>query len=202
LATTEQNAAFIRQRRSIITVSFLLLFVQLSKIQIENINLLGTTFKISDPSLFGLLLWVLWAYFLLRYYQYFRLAKSDMRQLGHRMTRYQQKYCVNIFNKTHEPKDIPVSFAPPFRIHASGATLYKTADNKWTIDTTIFVRKHPKEASPDDLQVKQSFAISNVSRLWMWCRAYAYMIIHTADATEYYLPFLVALFPVFSALIT
>lgn len=63
---------FIAERRSLLIVSFILFFYQQAGLQIERISVFGNEAKISDPWWIAFGLWVLWSYFLLRFYQYFR----------------------------------------------------------------------------------------------------------------------------------
>ena len=63
---------FVAERRNLLITSFALFFYQQAGLQIEKINILGNDAKISDPLWIAFALWVLWIYFFVRFYQYFR----------------------------------------------------------------------------------------------------------------------------------
>src|SRR5262245_23388332 len=64
--------SFVAERRNLLITSFALFFYQQAGLQIEKINILGNEAKISDPWWIAFALWVLWGYFLVRFYQYLR----------------------------------------------------------------------------------------------------------------------------------
>lgn len=63
---------FVRQRRNLISLSALLIFVELANVKLKDgtINLFGTHIEISDPAYIKYALWIMLAYWLVRYVQY------------------------------------------------------------------------------------------------------------------------------------
>jgi hypothetical protein len=70
--TGEIREGFVRQRRSLVAVSLVLLVFLEVGARLDRLEFLGNTIVLSKPLVVSLPLWVAWAYFLLRYYQYFR----------------------------------------------------------------------------------------------------------------------------------
>jgi hypothetical protein len=68
--SNKKDNAFIRQRRNIISISLFIFFYTLLGIHIHEINIFGTKAEIGNPSHIETILWIFWAYFLLRYYQH------------------------------------------------------------------------------------------------------------------------------------
>ncbi len=63
---------FLRQRRNLIIVCCILIFLKFSKVQISNFGILGVEFSsFNNPESIYLAIWVGWIYFVIRYYQYF-----------------------------------------------------------------------------------------------------------------------------------
>ena len=62
----------LRQRRNLIVICCILIFLKFSEIQISKFAILGIEFSnFKNPESIYLAIWIGWAYFLIRYYQYF-----------------------------------------------------------------------------------------------------------------------------------
>lgn len=66
------NPDLLRQRRNSMIASAFLLVFDFAKLKISKVSLLGTELMVGDPQFLEWSAWVLWWYFLLRYYQYLR----------------------------------------------------------------------------------------------------------------------------------
>ena len=67
---------FVRQRRNVIAISVVLMIAELVGIRFERISLLGNSFELVNPNGAMIALWVIYFYFLVRYYQYFRMDQN------------------------------------------------------------------------------------------------------------------------------
>lgn len=68
----DMSEGLIRQRRNLISVSCILVFLKFAGVEISKLSFLGLDFsELKNPSAFYLLIWVVYFYFTLRYYQYF-----------------------------------------------------------------------------------------------------------------------------------
>ncbi len=62
----------LRQRRNLLLSSLLLIFIKIAEVEIEKLSILGLKFEsFGNPQSIYLVIWVLFFYFLFRYYQYF-----------------------------------------------------------------------------------------------------------------------------------
>ncbi len=66
------SEGLVRQRRNLISVSCILIFLKFAGVEISKLTFLGMDFgKLGNPSALYLVIWVFYWYFLSRYYQYF-----------------------------------------------------------------------------------------------------------------------------------
>ena len=61
-----------RQRRNLMAISFLIWFLKFCGIKIVKISVLGAQAEIGNPEGIIIAIWIIWFYFLIRYYQYYR----------------------------------------------------------------------------------------------------------------------------------
>lgn len=72
LSSDQMSDGFLRQRRNIMLSSCILIFIKFSEFQIKKVSLLGISFEnLGNPTAVYVTLWILFFYFLFRYYQYF-----------------------------------------------------------------------------------------------------------------------------------
>lgn len=69
----------LRQRRNLIAISVILLLFDFAEVRIGKINVLGTELLVGDPQVLMTFAWLMWAYFFVRYYQYWRRCKAPVR---------------------------------------------------------------------------------------------------------------------------
>jgi hypothetical protein len=70
------NPDLLRQRRNLIAISAFLVLFDIANIQVAKLSLLGNELIVGNVQVLIYSAWCLWAYFLLRYYQYWR-AEPD-----------------------------------------------------------------------------------------------------------------------------
>lgn len=66
------NPDLLRQRRNLIAISSVLLVFDFAQVTIAKVSVLGTELFVGNANILMICAWVMWAYFLLRYYQYWR----------------------------------------------------------------------------------------------------------------------------------
>ena len=190
---------FVRQRRSLIAVSLVLLLYTTSGIVVKELSILGNNFDVARPKILPLALWVTWAYFLIRFYQYFRdlqdpasaaALHSKLRPRVERAAAEQFKRTFELpehwdRNKAEYQFDTIMLRAPQkdrsWLVHVKGAVVHVTPEQSEArvLETDLVV--------PFD---------ANLER-----RATLDVMLHTRFGTEYLLPFLVAVAPVVAWLI-
>ena len=70
------NVDLLRQRRNLIAVSGVLLVFDFAQVKIVKVSVLGTELLVGNVQVLMFCAWVLWAYFTLRYYQYWRVEPN------------------------------------------------------------------------------------------------------------------------------
>lgn len=84
-----------KQRRNLLVVSVLLIIQAVAEVDISKVSLLGTELKTEKVGVLLTCFWILWGYFLLRYYQYWFVsdeAKKLRTSLSGRRRTYLEQY--------------------------------------------------------------------------------------------------------------
>jgi hypothetical protein len=87
-----------RQRRNVMATSIVLLVFDLADASVGEVSVLGTKLVIGNPQVVAVGAWVMWAYFLLRYYQFWR-ESPGFRKLLHEATRRRHTYIDRWMNR-------------------------------------------------------------------------------------------------------
>jgi hypothetical protein len=70
------NNDLLRQRRNLLVISIALLLFEFAGVRLEKISILGNEVAVGDVIALHAFVWVMWAYFLLRYYQYWNAERG------------------------------------------------------------------------------------------------------------------------------
>lgn len=70
------ESGLLRQRRNLIALSSLLVVYNFADIKIKQVGWMGTSIEVGNPAALTFIIWVVWLYFLLRYYQYWNSEKD------------------------------------------------------------------------------------------------------------------------------
>jgi len=70
------NSDLLRQRRNLIIISTVLLIFDFAKVTIIKISVLGIELLVGNVQVLMVCAWILWAYFFLRYYQYWQTQRD------------------------------------------------------------------------------------------------------------------------------
>lgn len=190
----EEN--FIRQRRNLIMISLVLLFAEMSEIEISKINVFGNEIVLKNPETILITLWAAFFYWLVRYYQYFR----DINDKGFK-TKFHEKIekisSKIAFKKLMEKKkDDAYISKDGKRVRNIIPSIYKINKYKLTfIKGTVeyLVEKNidgfgSVDYAAIDLSLKDLFLPTLLSGF--------HVIFNTRLATEYLLPFCISSFPI------
>lgn len=193
---------FVRQRRNIIVVSLLLLFADAYGLALsQELNLLGTKALMTKPFPVAPILWLVWAYLVLRYWQAFREQGERTFSATYRehMANYLYRLALPLA-RAH------VQVSPPQRVEFPGeanpgimaAQYLTTRIAKATVGvmynvhvnagTVVGFTQHTQD---------ESFGFFRV--IWARIRAVLHVTFNTSVFTERYLPFVFALAPVVHA---
>jgi hypothetical protein len=168
------NADLLRQRRNLILVCTALIMFEFAKVSIAKVSILGTELVVGDARVLHIFAWVVWAYFLLRYYQYLML-EGDLMLIATARGRFESKampYVMKLIGK--QSLTGKINFTRKF-IFWKYSVLERVQTNKFGYD---------KETHSGRVPFLRSI-------LW-WANGFLYLILHTPKATDHLLPFALA----------
>ena len=164
------NPDLLRQRRNLIAISAVLLLFDFADVKIGKIGILGTDLVVGDVRVLMWSAWLLWAYFLLRYYQYWRAAETAHIRNTFSRKSYENERSFASSLKMGDGVHMPFSRIGFLQYQFSPFTVAKN------------VAQH---ADP--------IPVSAVRVICWKMRAAYYVTLHTPHATDHVLPFALAL---------
>lgn len=168
------NADLLRQRRNLILVCTALIIFEFAKVSITKVSILGTELLVGDARVLHTFAWLIWCYFLLRYYQYLML-EGDLKLISTARERFEARamlYVMKLIKKQSLPGRI--KFTQKF-IFWRYSVLQRVQTNKFAYDEETHSGKMPFFRSC----------------LW-WVNGFLYLLLHTPKATDHLLPFVLA----------
>jgi hypothetical protein len=192
--------SLVAERRNLLITSFVLFFYQQAGLQIEKINVFGNEATVSDPWWIAFALWVLWGYFFLRFYQFFRSTpdkgflaahESQMKKL---LTRSAFRHFKKQFKKDHAEKGSKYDF----KIRDTSFPL--SYPQFWTVKLELSIADTREDGAVGAFSPPHEEDFTSTKLLWIKIRSMAHVLVSTHIATEYFLPFLLALLPLWNLL--
>lgn len=200
------RTGFVRERRNLLLISIGLLAFQATGATLSKLELFGNSIDLRSPLSIALPLWVIWGYFLLRFYQYYR----DLGNKGFRDTMlerafkvgqaeakrlYERESGISVTSEFEEPSRPEYQFSDTHfdgSIPGGGWQFYVEGD--------VYVRDEKRVHSlnqhfKDKVNLPKR-AVRRCARAGWW-----FVIIHTTLVTEYLLPFMVGMAPPVVALV-
>jgi len=186
------SPAFIRQRRNLIIASLVLAFAQGTHLSIHKVAFFGVEANIDGPVSTLPYLWILFGYFLWRYWQAFIASHAGQTKVHYRKTKktFVERMAVSRILPRLEGKlrdgQEPKAWMPHDEETRSptGARV--------TIVANLAERDNIGGMKQQNLDVELTRGEIRRIRL----RALRYLIVTSNEFSEYYLPFFVACFPV------
>lgn len=225
------HAGFVRQRRNLITISLVLLFVQFGEVTIREIKAVETTLLINHPNAVTWALWVAFFYWLYRYYVYFhdvgdkgfrdtqraRLAVLVLRWVNKKFATdptWKDKRIENVIELVKKSEGVSKSLESELQFPHE----WKLSDSPVTdsglvgmpsfqkIPAQVTLKLHVKKGKPELLSIthdgRDQVAIVGFEAMTLNTRAFLYVLVNTRIFSQYYLPYLIALAPVVYFLLT
>ncbi|MFH7326451.1 hypothetical protein [Desulfurivibrio sp. C05AmB] len=178
------SEALQRQRRNVTALSSLLILFNFADVSIAKVSLLGTELLVGDPAKLAAFVWLIWVYFLLRYYQYWREEpdKGLSKAFRDRFDRCAKDYTGKDFVQD---------------MHGS-PRYYKLSREGWFNWRYSVENVHPVEGNA---LVGENIPIS-IIRVCAWAIFSAiHVCINTPRVTEHVLPFPLAILALASTLL-
>lgn len=166
----------LRQRRNLIAISTVLILFDFADVKIAKVGVLGTELIVGSPDVLIIFTWTIWAYLLLRYYQYWRRDSRSLfkHTLYDKVGDYASRYSSRRSFKEKHKLD-------------SKADLYIEAP--W--DMRFSVKKfNPKLGAVEEIF---SMKVSLWLVLYWKIKATVHFVVHTPHFTDHSLPFALAL---------
>lgn len=165
----------LRQRRNLIAMSSVLILFDFADVKIAKVGILGTDLIVGSPEVIVAFAWVIWAYLLLRYYQYWR---KDQRSL----------FAQTMYDAVRR-----------YAFRYSGSKKFKDPHNQkhnfdLKQDSTWRLRLTKDEYQPKEGRSVEIFSLPvPMWRAIYWkIKAFLHFVIHTPHFTDHILPFALA----------
>lgn len=168
-----EEGDILRQRRNLVAMSYLLIIFDLAKVEVAKVGVLGTDLIIGYVRVLAISMWVVWGYFLLRYYRFWR---KEAPHLSMAINRQIEQYAINFSYASKLPgvdENAPI-------LHRAG----------WFRDWEIEVQAY-KSALGRVARVSAMPVSSYRAMLWR-AKAWIAVAVHTPHFTEHLLPFVLA----------
>lgn len=176
---------FVRQRRNLIVISIVLFFVQGTGLTLTEINILGNKADLTDPFLLESVLWVAWAYLLLRYWQAFK---------EHGSPRFLDKLNGDFRRRMEAVVNRYTPIAKP-PIGAPQAELMTVGHDELKYNGWLDVRVTLAFKYPDSTQIKDDWRPGRIHVLQNRFLAFFDTAFNRSIISELYFPFMLAAFP-------
>ena len=94
---------FGKQRRNLILVSALLLAIDFLNVNYDDFSLFNSGIKINNPEGIPFILWILWGYFLLRFFTlFFEVKNKFLTPIKEKLQNFEKKYAITEYIKKNE----------------------------------------------------------------------------------------------------
>lgn len=163
-----------RQRRNLVAMSCLLIIFDLAKVKVEKVGVLGTDLIVGDVEVLRISMWVVWAYFLWRYYQFWR---QDKPHVSRAVSELLDSYARNFFHQKSAYADT---------ITDRPALLRPGWICGWKVEGPSYEPSRGLAVSVD------SVSVSALRALFWRLRAFGAITVHTPHVTEHVLPLALA----------
>ena len=167
-----EEGDILRQRRNLVAMSCLLIIFDLAKVEVAKVGVLGTDLIVGDVRVLAISMWVVWGYFLLRYYQYWLTDKPHLsRAVFDRVELYARRHASKLAMGHDE-------------LSGSVSLVRKGWFRRWRLEETTYARTTPVVIDSNDIP-------SHLVLAWR-VRSWWDIAIHTPHFTEHALPLVLA----------
>ena len=163
-----------------LAISIALVFIKFSGVQIQELIFLGINFgTLENPQAIYVGIWILYFYFLVRYYQYYmQEGRAKLQDAINAIIEPKlQRIAMNICSQTSED----ATYEP--------GNLLSMRHAKWVLKITY---KHHYDVSGESQRSVKRVAITRPQLIGSYGGSILYVILNRSEATDFVLPFLVA----------
>lgn len=207
MSENDDSTAFLRQRRDLFVISAILLLVPIAEVQIaDQISLqqLGMSLYIGRPEIISYALWILWAYWYIRYYQaYKNITRNFYKE---KLTSKVRSNALICFRKLALSKDNDSIKKAYNQLKLDVGSLgVRNAGDSEVIEEISFLKAKfnwkpvifsiESNSNIISLSDDQEITIGACKLIWIRVKALAYVTLNGVEFTEYWLPFIFGLLP-------
>jgi len=194
--TIKNRTRFEKQRRNLILVSIILAAYICLGVELKKVSILGNTFDINNTENIETFIWVLFAYLLIRYYQFYRIINNSdfLTVINTSMQKYVPLVALSNFRKQdikRVKEEHPDGFN--FKYNIKQHEVYTTYPWLWSLKISGHINWEQEHGGGTQQFNEVEFTISGKQLLWSKFKAYFNAYFHTPYITEYLLPFMVAI---------
>lgn len=167
----------LRQRRNLVVISAVLLIFDFAQVKISKVSVLGTELLVGNPQTLMVCAWLLWAYFLLRYYQYWRQESKG-----------------EIKSSLIEQFDLYIKAYTGVQLHQDETTGAINDEYKLS-QLGLFSWSYISQSYDlvtGGLKDNQGVRLSCIVLVGLWLKSVLYVVFQTPHTTDHILPFLMA----------
>ena len=196
---------FRRQRSRLMVVSLSLTFIIVAGIQFNEINLLGNKTEVENPEYVEGAIWCLLAYWLWRYYAFFKktyanfFTNSFREELG---KRYLSRKIVRAHIRENLPEHATMPRARDVQTTGYGGgnarVFWNEQERTWNFEKgnpNYMIRTGREWSRPREVKIKAHYSF-RIIEIWPdIVKTWLFVVFRTEIVSEYYFPFITVLFP-------
>ena len=184
------SPGLLRQRRNLMVVSLIIIFMEMSGAQLGNVLLLGISITFDNPESIPLFLMFFLVYFLYRYTLYYWQERHSFWSL----------FSLNFEQKTR-PKIYAIWNEKGIPVEGQSNTIYKSGTlNFFDLEVTGLLKRRVSEnkKNPFTGEIENKTIEFNIFYLWKEFLSAAFIVLFKERfVTDYYMPYLIALVAVY-----
>ena len=207
---SDVRTGFLRQRRNLFIISFGLLLFQIIGLKLEKVSFLGNEFRVSRPELLPACLWIVYLYYVVRYYQYFHDVQ-DRGVRGKYSGRLRHLLDVTVVAKAKREFATGHKKENGAKYEFGQPEFGNIVVDRWAamVDVTVPVKINSVKSDTGSMSFTTTSDTIKSTETVYWreflrfrVQAFLHVCFRTSLVTEYYLPFLVASSPCLWWLVT
>lgn len=168
----QMNNDLLRQRRNLLITSIGLLLFDFANVSVSHVSIIGTELLVGDVQTLTIFVWLMWLYFLVRYYQY-RNAEGDLGIKSAAFGMFLSKASGYVLEKN----GLKSILGHVTVVRHGGGWNYSVVEQSGRIT--------PREIDGGSLPLIRS---------WWWrLSSYLYLAVHTQKVTDHVLPLVLAI---------
>lgn len=192
----ESSTSFHRQRRDLFVISAILLIVQLADVKATKLGFLGLELEVGKSAVIYGALWVLWAYWYLRYFQVSLVEHAPREAYVRFNGRFRAILDAELSERAKVQVRLRISNDPDHKDSTSADVSRKHVDIGWLGATATYEPSVVRPSATRRTPLEPVTSQVGVVRLYAFgLRALTWAVLKDITFTEYLLPFVFGALP-------